>query len=120
MVMSGDQNAGQSHNIKLHNCSFQRVEQFKFLATTLTNQNSIRKEIKGNFKSGNACRHSVQNRLSSGLLSKNIKIIIYNTVILPAVLYGCGMWSLALRKERRLSVLENRLLRRKFGPRGTR
>jgi hypothetical protein len=50
------------------------------------------------------------------LLSKNIKINIYSTVILPAVFYGCGTWSLALREERRLSVFENRLLRRVFGP----
>jgi len=58
----------------------------------------------------------MQNLLSSSLLSKNIKVNIYNTVILPAVLYGFGTWSLALRDERRLSVFENRLLRRIFGP----
>ena len=58
----------------------------------------------------------MQNLLSSSLLSKNIKI--YNTVILPAVLYGCGTWSLALREERRLRVFEHRLLRRIFGPKG--
>ena len=49
MFVSGDQNAGQSHNIKLHNTSFERVEQFKYLEITLTNQNSIRKEIKSSF-----------------------------------------------------------------------
>ena len=114
--MSGDQNPGQSHNIKLHNGSFERVEQFRYLGITLTNQNFIRKEIKSSLKWGNACYLSVQNLLSSSLLSKNIKI--YNTVILPAVLYGCGTWSLALREERRLRVFEHRLLRRIFGPKG--
>jgi hypothetical protein len=59
MVMSGDQNAGQNHNIKLDNKSFVRVEQFKYLGTTLTNQNSIQEEIKSRLKSGNACYHSV-------------------------------------------------------------
>jgi hypothetical protein len=54
--------------------------------------------------------------LSSSLLSKNIKIKIYRTIILPAVLYGCETWSLTLRKERRLRVFENRVLRRIFGP----
>ena len=58
--------------------------------------------------------------LSSRLLSKNLKIKIYRTIILPVVLYGCETWSLTLREERRLWVFENRVLRRLFGPRGTR
>ena len=60
--------------------------------------------------------HSVQNILSSSLLSKNIKINIHITVILPFVLYGCETWSLTMREEYRLRVLENRVLRRIFGP----
>ena len=67
-------------------------------------------------KSGNACYCSVQNLLSSSLLSKNSKIKIYRTIILPVVLYGCETWSLTLREERRLRVFENRMLRRVFGP----
>jgi len=51
------------------------------------NQNSIQEEIKSRSKAGNACLHAVQNHLSSTLLSKNIKIKIYRTVILPFVLY---------------------------------
>jgi len=51
------------------------------------------------------------------LLSKNLKIKIYRTVILPVVLYGCETWSLTLREERKLKVFENRVLRRIFGPR---
>jgi hypothetical protein len=58
----------------------------------------------------------VQNLLSSRLLSKNIKIRIYKTIILPVVLYGCETWSLTLREEHRLRVFENRELRRIFGP----
>ena len=58
----------------------------------------------------------MQNRLSSSLLCKNLKIHTYRTIILPVVLYGCGTWSLALREERRLRVFENRVLRRIFGP----
>jgi hypothetical protein len=54
--------------------------------------------------------------LSSCLISKNLKIKIYKTVILPVVLYGCETWSLTLRKEHRLRVFQNRLLRRIFGP----
>jgi hypothetical protein len=58
----------------------------------------------------------VQNILSSRLLSKNLKIKIYRTIILSVVLYGCETWSLTLREERRLRVLENRVLRKVFGP----
>jgi hypothetical protein len=54
--------------------------------------------------------------LSSCLLSKNLKIRIYKTIILPVVLYGCETWSLTLREEPRLRVFENRVLRRIFGP----
>ena len=80
------------------------------------NQNSIQEEIKSRLRSGNACCHSVRNILSSSLLFKNIKIMIYRTVILPVVLYGCETWSLTLREERRLRTFENRVLRRIFGP----
>jgi hypothetical protein len=65
-------------------------------------------------QSGNACCRSVHNLLSSSLLSKNIKIKVYRTIILP-VLYGCGTWSVSLREERRLRVFENRVLRRILG-----
>jgi hypothetical protein len=50
------------------------------------------------------------------MLSKNLKIRIYKTIILPVVLYGCETWSLTLREEHRLRVFENRVLRRIFGP----
>jgi hypothetical protein len=64
--------------------------------------------------SGNACHHSVQNLLSSRLLSKILKVRIYKMIILPMVLYGCETWSLSLREEHRLMVFENRALRRIF------
>jgi len=76
MVMSRDQNASRSHDIKTDYSSFERVEEFEYLRTTLTTQNSIQEEIKNRLKSGNGCYQSVQNRLSSSLLSKNIKIKI--------------------------------------------
>ena len=75
-----------SHNIKIDNSSFEEVEQFKYLVTNLTNQNSIQEKIKSRLKSVNACYYSVQNRLSSSLLSKNFKIEICRTTISPVVL----------------------------------
>jgi hypothetical protein len=56
--------------------------------------------------------------LSSRLISKDIKIKIYKTVILPVVLYGCETWSLTLGEEHRLRVFESRVLRKIFGPKG--
>jgi len=74
--------------------------------TTLTNKNSIQEEIKSRLKLGSACYYLVQNLLSSSLLSKKLKIKIYQTIILPIVLYGSETWSLILREERRLRVFE--------------
>jgi hypothetical protein len=92
------------------------VSQFKYFGTTVANQKLIQEEIKRKFNSGNACYHSVQNLLSSRLLSNNLKIKIHKTTILPVVPYGCETWSLTLREEHRLRVFENRLLRKIFGP----
>ena len=116
MVMYRDHIAGQNHNIKINNNSFARVEEFKYLGANLTNENSIQEEIKSTLNSGNACYYSVQDLLSSRLLSKNLKIKIYRNIILPVVLYGCETWSLILGEDRRLRVFENRVLRSVFGP----
>jgi len=102
--------------MKIDNSSFERVEEFKYLGTTLTNQNSIKEVIKSRLKSGNAFHHSVQNLLSFSLLPKNLKIKIYRSIILPVVLYGHETWLLTLREECRLTVSENIVLRRIFGP----
>ena len=115
--MSRDQTAGQIYSVRIDNSTFERVEEFKYLGTTLTNQNSITEEIKSRLRSENACYHSVQNILSSRLLSKNLKIKIYRTIILPVVLYWCETWSLTLREEMKLRVFENKVLRRIFRPR---
>jgi len=111
-VMSRDQEEGQNHSIKNDNSSFGRMEELKYLGTTLTNPNSIQEEMKSRLKSGNdASYHLVQTILSSSLLLKNLKIKIHRTIILHVVVYECKTWFLTLREERRL-----RVLRRIFGP----
>ena len=75
----------------------------------------MQEEIKSRLKSGNACYYSVQNLLSSSLVSKNTKINMNRIIILTVVLYGWETWSLTLRDDLRLRVFENRVLRRIFG-----
>jgi hypothetical protein len=116
MFMSHHQTAGQSDCIRVANKSFENVAKFKYLGATLTDRNCIHEEIRSRLNSGNACFHAAQNLLSSCLLSRNVKIKIYKTIILPVVLYGCETWSITLREEHRFRVLENRVLRRIFGP----
>jgi hypothetical protein len=89
MSLSHHQKAVQNHNIKTNNRSFENVAKFKYLGTTVTHQNLIKDKIKSRLDSGNAYFHSSRNLLSSRQLPKTIKIKIYKTIILPAVLYGC-------------------------------
>jgi hypothetical protein len=102
--------------MKTDNSSFERAKEFKYLGTALTKQNFIQEEIKSRLKSGNAYYYSVQNPLSSSLLSKNVNIKTYSTIILPIVLFGCETWSLTLSGECRLRLFESRVLGRIFGP----
>jgi hypothetical protein len=116
MLTSCSQKIGQKHGINIANRSFEDVAKFKYLGKTLTDQNFMHEEINSRLNSGNACYRSVQSLLSSRLVSRNVKVKIYKTIILPVVLYGCETWSLTLKEERRLRVFENRVLRRIFGP----
>jgi hypothetical protein len=99
MLMSRSQKIGQKHSMKIANRSFEDVAKFNYVGTTVTDQNCMQEEINSRLNSGNACCHSVHSLLSSRLLSGNVKVKIYKTIILPVVLYGCETWSLTLREQ---------------------
>jgi hypothetical protein len=91
MLLSRDQNAFQIWDKEIANRWFENVSQFKYLGTTVTDQNLIQEELKRRLSSGNACYHSVQSLLSSRLLSKNVKMRIYKTIIFPVIFVGAKL-----------------------------
>ena len=105
---------GNNQNLIIDNNSFEPVSKFKYLGVILTNENDIKEEIKSRLNSGNACYFSLHKLLSSRLLSKKLKVKIYNTVILPVLLYECEAWFLTLKEEHKLRVFANKILRKIF------
>jgi hypothetical protein len=116
MIMSHHLNSGQNQNIRIANELSDKCGRIQILGDDTNKSEYIHDEIRSRLNSGNVCYHSVQNLLSSHLISKNLKIRIYKTVILLVVLYGCETWSLTLREGHRLRVFENSVFRRIFGP----
>jgi hypothetical protein len=100
--------------VKIANRSLENVSQFRYLGTTVTNQNFIQEEIKRRLNSGNACYHTAQSLQFSRLLSTNVRMRIYKTIILSVILYMCETWSLILREEHRLRVFKSKVLTRLF------
>ncbi|KAJ4428004.1 hypothetical protein ANN_24017 [Periplaneta americana] len=101
MIMSRDENIVRNRNIKIGNLSFEEVEKFKYLGATVTNINDTREEIKHRINMGNACYYSIEKLLSSTLLSKNLKVRIYKTVILPVVVITEDVQNVHLLLEHR-------------------
>jgi hypothetical protein len=97
MLLSVHQNAGQSHDMEIGNGSFQNGEEFKCLGRKVTDETLMEEEIKRTLNLGNACNQCFHNLVSFCLLCGNVKFIIYKTIILPVVLYGCEAWCLPLR-----------------------
>jgi hypothetical protein len=104
MFMSYHQTTKISH--KVANKSFKNVADLRYLGIMVKYQNCIHEEIKSRLNLGHAYYHALQYILSPCLLSKNIKIKIWRTVTLPAVLCGCEIWPVTLREERRFRVTE--------------
>jgi hypothetical protein len=113
VIMSRHPNSGQNQIIKIANESFEKVAKFKYVGTTLTNQNGIRDEIKSRLI--REILVIIQSKIFCLPISKNLKIKIHKTVVSPVVLYGCETWSLTLVEEYRLRFSENKMLKI-FGP----
>jgi hypothetical protein len=117
--MSHHQNADQNLDIEIANRSFENVSQLIHLRKTVAYQILIQEEIMRTLNSGNACYLSAHNFLSSHLRTKKgIPISIHKTIIFHVVLYSCETWPLTFRKEHRMRVFENRVLRKLFRPNG--
>ena len=115
MFISADQNAGAIHSITVDNCSFERAEQFKYLRTNLTNQNCSQEEIKTDWSQEmfDIIRCRIFRLPDCCPKIWKLRSLNYH---FACCFYGCETWSLTLRVERTLKVLENRGLRRIFGP----
>ncbi len=98
---------------------FEKVSEFKYLGTTINDENKIRVEINRRMHSSNACFCAVNGLLKSKLLSKNVKVRVYKTIIMPVLLYGCETWALTKAHENRFRVFENKVLRKIFGQKET-
>ena len=108
MVMSRDQNAGRIHSMKSDNSSFERAEEFEYLGTILTNQNSIPEKLRSQ-----GMLAIIRCRIFCSPKFKDLDIQYYRFAV---VLYGCETLSLTLRDERRLRVFDNMVLTRNFVP----
>jgi hypothetical protein len=97
VLMSRYQKAEQKSSIKIADRSFEDVAKFKYLGTTLTDQNCVHGEIKSRLNSWNAYCHSVQSLMSSRLLPRNISVKNIQNLNSASCFYGCETWSLILR-----------------------
>jgi hypothetical protein len=99
MLMSRNQKIGQNHSIKIAYRFFEDVGTFRYMGTTLTDQNCMHRKINRRRNSGNACYHLVQSLLSSRLLSSNLKVKIHRAVILPVLYMGMELGLLHIEKS---------------------
>ena len=103
-------------NINIGQMEVETTQTFKYLGSTVTNDNRMDKEIEERIGTGNRCAFALGKVLRSRNISRRTKIRVYNIIIRPTVLYGCETWTLTKERKRKLEVFENSILRRILGP----
>jgi len=102
--------------LNINNRNFKRTKKFKYLGSILSERNEIEIEIRARIQSGNKCLYSLAKLLGSRSFSKDLKIQLYITLIRLVITYGAEIWPLKKSDERKLFVLERKILRKIFGP----
>lgn len=103
-------------NITIGNHNFERVKEFKYLGTTITEDNVGSEEINNRIQAGNRCLYALQDLIRSKELTRLTKINLYITVIRPVVMYGSETWTMTVANEERLRIWERKVLRKIYGP----
>ena len=94
----------------------EKVKEFKYLGSTLTSMNDMKKEIMTRIAAGNRCLYSLLDIIKKRGISRYTKQRIYNSIIRPITTYGCETWTLTKQLNRKLLVFENNVLRRITAP----
>jgi hypothetical protein len=116
MVVSWrNRNLVQEELIEMEEYKFRRVDQFKYLGSIITQDNDIKTEISMRLQSANKCFFGLSKIFRSRAISKNLKVRMYLTLLMPIVLYGAETWPLRKTEEQRMAVFERKILRKIYG-----
>ena len=102
--------------IDIGGCMLEVVDNFKYLGSTVTSDNGVKEEEKIRIAAASRCSWAINEVLKSKLLSRGTRTQAYVTIIRPVATYGCETWRLTQELERMLTVFENGILRRIYGP----
>ena len=116
MVTTRNENTRGAQVGEIGNMDFEKVSEFKYLGSILSDKNEMEAEIKARILSGNRCLHGLRTIMGSRLLTRKTKLRVYNSIIQPVVIYGCETWTLTKAMANKLLVFENTVLRKITGP----
>lgn len=102
--------------LQINNTAFTKTNEFNYLGTIVTSDNSIKIEIESRIQKANKCYYSLLTVFKSKLISRNTKLQVYKSLIIPVLTYGSETWTLTKKEENRLRVFERKILRKIFGP----
>ncbi|XP_076061576.1 uncharacterized protein LOC143037327 [Oratosquilla oratoria] len=115
-LMRMDKTVDRKEHLEINNVRYGVCRRFKYFGSMADHDNDMETKTKSRIASADRCFYSLQKILGGANIFKKTKMKIYNTIIKPVLLYGCERWSLTKRMEHSLSVFENKVLRKIFGP----